>query len=96
MARTRSTKTAQPQAPSAPQDSRLCRVTPALGEPWLGRIIDPANSQMGWVLVNAQADARRTDGKEDHYVIVRCVDSPDEAMKAGSDYLVLRRFVQAC
>lgn len=94
----RTTKGARPSAetPAMLHDSRMCRVTPALGQPWLGKIIDPGNSQMGVALLHAQDAARRTGAEEDTYVIVRCLDSPDEGMKTGSDYLVLRRFVQDC
>jgi hypothetical protein len=53
---------------------------------------------MRLALRNAQHDARSdVPGQPDAYVIVRCADPGANAgLRAGADYLVLRRFVQDC
>jgi hypothetical protein len=62
---------------------------PGLGEPWIGWLIDPKDSEMRMAL-------RHLHGADD-FVIVRCMDAGGQpGLRPDADYLVLRRFVQDC
>lgn len=96
MASSRKAAVAAPAAPTgkAPERPPLYVVTPAVGKPWTGEVIDPRDSEMGWVQLSAALDALDDDADPNKYVIVRCMRNGGNAgLEEGMDYLVLSRFV---